>query len=101
VGTQPELMLPIVYSLATLIHPFEIQYCLPLIMKDKDQEYDESSFMIVTRPWPYLIGILERDLPGVLNLLENYNDCAAPMIYRLSTQKVSILHIANNDNKLI
>jgi hypothetical protein len=51
-----------------------------MIMKDKEQEYDESSFMIVTRPWPYLIGILERDLPGVINLLENYNDSAAPLI---------------------
>jgi hypothetical protein len=71
VGSRPELMLPIVYSLATLIHPFEIQYCLPLIMKDKEHEYDESSFMIVTRPWPYLIGILERDLEGVMSLLDN------------------------------
>jgi len=46
--------------------------------------------MIVTRPWPYLIGILERDLPGVINLLENYNDCAGPIIYRLSTKTVSL-----------
>ncbi len=40
-------------------------------MKDKEHEYDESSFMIVTRPWPYLIGILERDLEGVMSLLDN------------------------------
>ena len=65
-------------------------------MKDKEQEYDESSFMIVTRPWPYLIGILERDLPGVLNLLENYNDSAAPMIDQLSQKQVSILDITKH-----
>jgi hypothetical protein len=59
-------------------------------MKEKDQSYDESYFMIVTRPWPYFIGILERDLPGVLDLLENHNDSAAPMIYRLATKSVSI-----------
>jgi len=59
-------------------------------MKDKEQNYDESSFMIVTRPWPYLIGILERDLQGVTSLLEEHNDSAAPCIYRLATKTVSI-----------
>lgn len=37
--------------------------------------------MIVTRSWPYLIGILEKDLPGVLELLETHNDNAGPSIY--------------------
>jgi hypothetical protein len=40
-------MLPIVHSLASLIHPFEIQYCLPLIKRDPELEIDESSLMIV------------------------------------------------------
>jgi hypothetical protein len=47
VGTQPELMLPIVYSLSSLIHPFEIQYCLPLIKCDPEQYVEESALMIV------------------------------------------------------
>lgn len=46
-----------------------------------------------TRPWPYLIGILEDDLPGVYELLENHNDSAAPMLYKLSTKTVSIHYI--------
>ena len=51
-GTQPELMLPIVYSLSSLIHPFEIQYCLPLIKSDPEQYLEESALMIV---YEYLI----------------------------------------------
>jgi hypothetical protein len=39
-----------------------------------------------------LIGILEDDLPGVYELLENHNDSAAPMLYKLSTKTVSILN---------
>lgn len=40
-------MLPIVYSLSSLIHPFEIQYCLPLIKSDPEQYLEESALMIV------------------------------------------------------
>jgi hypothetical protein len=47
VGTRPEYMLPIVYSLSSLIHPFEIQYCLPLIKCEPEQYVEESALMIV------------------------------------------------------
>jgi len=33
VGNNVEYMLPIINSLATLIHPFELTYCWPLIQR--------------------------------------------------------------------
>lgn len=47
VGSNVEYMLPIISSLSNLIHPFEIQYCLPLIRRDPDVSFDESNLMIV------------------------------------------------------
>lgn len=47
VGNMVEHMLPIVYSLSHLIHPFEIQYCLPLIKRDPEIDIDQSNLMIV------------------------------------------------------
>ena len=43
-----------------------------------------------TRPWPYLIGILECDLKGVIDLLNENNDSAAPLIIQLNSQKVGL-----------
>jgi hypothetical protein len=36
VGNNVEYMLPIISSLATLIHPFELTYCLPLIQRNPE-----------------------------------------------------------------
>jgi len=47
VGKTVEHMLPIITTLAHLIHPFEIQYCLPLVKGDPELRPDESSLMIV------------------------------------------------------
>jgi hypothetical protein len=40
-------MLPIISSLSNLIHPFEIQYCLPLLKSDPEVDIEESALMIV------------------------------------------------------
>lgn len=80
VGNCVENMLPIVTSLASLIHPFEMQICLPLIMKDPDAPIEMSSLLILTRNWGYLIGIMERDLQSAIELLEESPENASPLI---------------------
>ena len=47
VGSQAELMLPIVTSLANLIHPFEVMFCLPLIKSDPDISVEKSPLMVL------------------------------------------------------
>jgi hypothetical protein len=47
VGNSAQNMLPIISSLSNLIHPFEIQYCLPLLKSDPEVDIEESALMIV------------------------------------------------------
>lgn len=41
-----------------------------------------------TRPWAYLIGILENDMKGVIELLNENSDSNAPLMVQLTSQKV-------------